>query len=204
MADLDLMNHKQLFVNQVREIAELFGYETRNKYQILDANMRPVVFAAEQGKGLFGFVTRQYLGHWRTFDVHFLNPGREVMLVAHHPFRWFFQRIEVRDGTGKFIGAIQKRFSIFSKKFDVEDSLGRAILQVESPLLKFWTFTFMRQGRQVAVVQKKWSGLFNEMFTDKDVFLIDYSDATLGQIERTLVLASSIFIDILYFERKAN
>jgi len=204
MADLELMNHRQLFIRQVREVAELFGYETRNKYQILDTEMRPVLFAAEQGKGVFGFLVRQYLGHWRTFDVHFMNNERQIVLVGHHPFRWFFQRIEVRDSAGEFLGAIHKRFSVFSKKFDVQNERGMVILQVESPLHKFWTFAFSRQNREVAVIKKKWSGLFSELFTDKDVFLVEYSDPTLSATERTLVLASSIFIDLLYFERKAN
>lgn len=124
-------------------------------------------------------------------------------MIAHHPFRWFFQRIEVRNSDGRFIGAIQKRFSVFTKKFDVENEQGRVLLEVSSPLLRFWTFAFMRQSRQVAVVQKKWSGLFSEAFTDKDVFMIEYTDPALNPDERSLVLASSIFIDLLYFEHKS-
>lgn len=188
----------------MREIVELFGYETRNKYQILDEQKRLIAYAAEQGKGLIGFILRQYLGHWRKFDVHFMSPERDTVLVAHHPFRFFFQRIEVRDGAGRLFGAIQRRFSFFTKRFDVEDTTGRILLKVDSPFFRFWTFDFMRNGRQVASIQKKWSGLFNEAFTDKDIFMIEFNDSALPQTERTLILAASIFVDMLYFEQKAR
>lgn len=200
---VDLSSHKQLFVHQVREVAELFGFETRNKYQIVDAQKTPIAYAAEQGKGVLGFLFRQWLGHWRRFDIHFMTPTRQTFMIAHHPFRFFFQRVEVNDAQGRRLGAIQQRFAIFSKKFDVENERGQVILEVASPLLKFWTFAFASRGREVALVQKKWSGLFNEAFTDKDVFAVTYNDPTLGGNERLLVMASALFIDLLYFERKA-
>ncbi len=204
MNELNLSSHQELYVQQVRELAELFGFETRNKYQVLDQNKQPLVFAAEQQKGLFGFLFRQFLGHWRKFDIHFMTPDRRVLFVAHHPFRFFFQRVEVRDSQGRFMGAIQMRFAIFTKRFDVHNERGQTIMEVASPLLKFWTFSFRRQNREVALVQKKWSGLFSEVFTDKDMFKIEYKDQSLSAPDRLLVLAASIFVDLLYFERKAD
>lgn len=201
---INLTPYNQILVQQVRETAELFGFETRNKYQIMDAQRQPLIFAAEQGKGILGFILRQYLGHWRKFDVHFVTPDRQVLMIAHHPFRWFFERIELRDASGKSIGAIQKRFSILTKRFDLENERGQPIMEVASPIWKIWTFTFTSRGRHVATVSKKWSGLFSEVFTDKDNFAIDFNDPTMGPAERLLVMASSIFIDLLYFEKKAN
>lgn len=207
MSQLDLSVHQHLYVHQVREVAELFGFETRNKYQISageGVQKIPVAYAAEQGKGVLGFLFRQYLGHWRKFDIHIMNTSRETILIAHHPFRWIFERVEVRDAQGRQLGAIQKRFSIFTKRFDVQNEYGKVIMEVASPLLKFWTFGFMQQGQEVASVKKKWSGLFNEAFTDKDVFQISYQPGRLNSNERLLVMTSSIFIDLLYFEHKAR
>lgn len=204
MSQLELASRQRLFINQVREVAEFFGFETRNKYQIVDEQKTVIGFAAEQGKGWLGFLFRQYLGHWRKFDVHFFNQDRSVAFIAHHPFRWIFQRVEVRDGTGRPMGAIQQRFAIFSKRFDVEDARGMTIMEVSSPLLKFWTFSFMQRGRHVATVQKKWSGLFNEFLTDKDVFMVEFQDAMMSPNDRSLVVAASIFVDLIYFEKKAD
>ncbi len=204
MSNLELSSHSQLIVQQVREIAELFGFETRNKYQIMDSNRVPIAFAAEQGQGAFSFILRQFLGHWRTFSVHFLAADGRVLLTAHHPFRFWFQRIEIKDNGSRIIGSIQQRWAFFSKRFDVENERGVVIMEVSSPMWKIWNFTFEKMGRPVATVNKKWSGFFSEVFTDKDNFVIDFSDRTLSEPERLLVMSSSIFIDLLYFERKAN
>lgn len=198
---MQLTEHNRLWVNQRFEAAELFGFETRNKYQILDEQKHPVAYAAEQRKGAFGFLLRQFLGHWFRFDIHFFNASREVFLIASHPFRWYFTRIELTAPNGRYLGAIQKRFAIFTKRFDVENANGETLFKVASPIWRLWTFIFEHQGREVAAVRKKWAGALSEIFTDKDSFLVEFTDSEMSDDERTLVMASAIFIDLLYFEQ---
>ncbi len=174
----NLKSHTHLLVHQSREIGEWIGYETRNKYEILDADGKPVAFAAEQSKGILGFLLRQSLGHWRKFDVHFYTPDRQIYMVAHHPFRWFFSRIEVKDKEGRFLGAIQKRFSFLTKRFDVENHQGLVIMEVASPIWKFWTFLFKHQGREIAAVRKKWSGFFPKHLRTAIIFLWNFQALT--------------------------
>ncbi len=200
--DVSLTGHQKILVHQVHELGEWIGFETRNKYSILDEENRQIAYAAEQGKGILGFVLRQYLGHWRTFDVHFFTPDRFVFMVGHHPFRWFFERIELRDAQGKYLGAVQKRFSLLTKRFDIENERGATIMEVASPIWRIWTFTFMSRGRKVAEVKKKWSGILSEGFTDRDNFEVEFSEPSLGESERKVVMASAVFVDLLYFERK--
>jgi len=204
LQEFNLMALKNIFVKQTHEIGEWIGFETRNKYQIQDEQGRTIGFAAEQQKGIFGFLLRQFVGHWRTFEIHIFNDVRQKLWVAKHPFRFFFQRLELNDASGKFLGAIQRRFAILSKRFDVEDAQGRVILKVRSPIWKIWTFPFLRDGREVAVIRKKWSGILSEALTDRDNFMIEFKDDKLNQNERSLMLAASLFIDLLYFERKAS
>lgn len=199
-----LTGHTHFIVKQRYEVAEWMGFETRNKYEVMTRDGQPIAFAAEQQKGLLGFFFRQFLGHWRSYEIHFFTPARQPFLIAHHPFRFFFQRIEVTDHLGKFLGAIQQRFSILTKKFDVENEVGAVTMEVASPFWKIWTFPFVRNGAQVASVQKKWSGLFTEVLTDKDNFLVEMTDARLTENERRLILAAALFIDLKYFEKKAG
>ena len=42
-----LAGQSRMYVQQVFEMAELFGFETRNKYRIRDENSRDLLFAAE-------------------------------------------------------------------------------------------------------------------------------------------------------------
>lgn len=202
MNGFNLSQLQVVLVHQVHELGELFGFETRNKYQILNAEQNIIGYAAEQQKGIFGFLLRQYLGHWRKFDVHFFTSDRQLAFIGSHPFRWFFQRIEVKDPSGRILGAVQQRFSIFTKRFDIENSKGVVIMEVASPIWKIWTFNFMAQGQQVAQVLKQWSGIFTEGFTDKDNFMIQFTSPKLSDEEKTIVMASAVFIDLLYFENK--
>ncbi len=193
----------ELMIVQKRELAELFGIETRNKYSI-EVNGAPFAFAAEQGKGGLAFLARMFVGHWRTFEIHFFDNSRQLVLRVVHPFRWIFQRLEVSTAAGRVVGAIQQRFAVFSKRFDVTDPSGRLLLSVRSPLWRPWTFAFQRDGRELARVEKKWSGMLQEAFTDADRFRVAFESAELGLDERSLILAAAIFIDLQYFERKAQ
>ncbi len=199
-----LAQYPFLVMKQRKELAELFGYESRNKYEIRDPSGGAILYAAEQGKGLGATLMRQFVGHWRTYEIHIFDAARNVIVRAIHPFRWFFQRLEVVSGDGRAIGTLQQRFAFFSKSFDVEDAQGRVIMTVRSPIWKPWTFPFEKAGRQVGAVMKKWSGAITEIFTDADTFRIEYGAPELTPDERALLLAAGIFIDMQYFEAKAH
>lgn len=195
-----------LIIRQRKELAELIGFETRNKYEINAPDGRVLGFAAEQQKGFLGAVMRQFLGHWRTFEILIFDAQRRPFLVARHPFRFIFQRLEILDAdSGRPIGALQQRFSIIYKRFDVALPDGRVLMQVSSPFWRIWTFRFQgADGRERAVITKKWSGALKEIFTDADNFALEFTDPSLGDDERKLLLAAAIFIDLKYFEQKAQ
>lgn len=198
-------SYNELVIIQRHELAELFGYETRNKYSIEGPHGEQIGFAAEQQKGILGFLIRQFLGHWRRFEIHFFNSDRSLAYRAVHPFRWFFQRLELFDVSGSYVGALQQRFAFFSKKLDVEDAHGRVLMQVSSPLWRIWTFEFKKNiSRVVARIEKKWSGALSEVFTDKDRFRVTFVSPELTEAERALLVAAGVFIDLQYFERKAD
>jgi uncharacterized protein YxjI len=201
---MDLTSRRQIVLRQRRELAELAGFETRNKFEILAEDGSPLGFAAEQGSGLGATLARMFLGHWRTFEIHVFDATRQLVVVAVHPFRMIFQRLEIRSADGRALGALQQRFSVLWKRFDVEDALGSTRFRVSSPLWKPWTFPFEREGREVACVRKKWSGLLKESFTDADNFQIEFTDPSLTDDDRTLLVAAGLFIDLQYFERKAQ
>jgi uncharacterized protein YxjI len=203
MNEIDLSSPK-ILIKQRYEVAEFLGYETRNKYDILNAEGHLIGYAAEQQKGIWNFLVRQFMGHWRTFDIHIYNIERQRVLTCKHPFRFFFQRFEVYDYQGIYYGALQQRFSIFTKKFDIEDRTGAASFQMSSPLWKLWTFPIKRGNFEYATIQKKWTGLFNELVTDKDNFEIHFLSPHLEPAHKKVILASTFFIDIQYFERKAG
>lgn len=200
---LDLLVHNKIIVRQRHELGELIGIETRNKYEILDQNQNALGFAAEQQKGVLGILLRQFLGHWRSFNIFIFNNLKQIEIKAYHPFRFYFERLEITDNNNRPLGAIQRKFSIFSKRFDVEDNRSKVIMSVNSPIWRIWTFVFKRKDKELATIRKKWSGILSETFTDKDNFLVEYN-SSLNEDERKLVLAAALFVDIRYFESKAS
>ena len=191
-------------VKQRVELAELFGYETRNKYSIESEDGTVLLYGAEQQKGFLGFFFRQALGHWRTFDILIFDNSRAPVLIAKHPFRFYFQQLEILQSNGSPIGTLRKRFSIFSKKFDVLDAHGQLRFTVNSPIYRIWTFPFKRDGQELACVKKQWAGIFQEGLLDADNFRVEFKSASLTLEERLLLVTAGIFIDLQYFERKAR
>lgn len=203
MNEIDLSSSR-IFVKQRYEVAEFLGYETRNKYDILNAERKLIGYAAEQQKGIWNFFVRQFLGHWRTFDIHIYNVEGQRILSCKHPFRFFFQRIEVYDFQGIYHGALQQKFSFFNKKFNIEDRTGAISFQMSSPIWKLWTFPIRRGKFEYATIKKKWAGLLTELMTDKDNFEIDFLSPHLDLVHKKIILASTLFIDLKYFENKAG
>jgi uncharacterized protein YxjI len=138
------------------------------------------------------------------FELHFFDGARQLVLRALHPFRFFFQRLEISRADGRPLGALQQRFAFFFKRFDILDPSERVLLSVASPLWRPWTFVFERHGTPMARVEKKWRGLLDEAFTDADRFRVSFQQSGLNLDERALVLAAAVFIDLQYFERKAS
>lgn len=188
-----------LHIQQVHEALELLGFETRNKYKILDEAQRPLAFAAENSSGIGGTLLRHFLGHWRSFRVTIFDEDKKPVLNLHFPFRFLWKTLYVSEVSGRRVGHLQQRFAIFRKKFDVYDVNNRVIAKINSSFFRFWTFEFFRQGRSIGKIEKKWSGALSELFTDKDNFILKFNQE-LDQDQKSLMLATCIMVDIVYFE----
>lgn len=197
-----MMPLDRVIISQRKELWELLGAETRNKYEIQAEDGRSLGFAAEQRRGFFGMFLRQIFGHWRSFTVTIFDPNRQPVFIAQHPFRFYFQRIKVtRPNSPAILGSIERRFAWFSKHFDI--CLGpeqRVSMTVRVPFWRIWRFPFRRHGQEVALIEKKWGGTLKEIFVDADTFLLSFNDRSLSAEERVMLLCSALFIDLMYFE----
>lgn len=188
-----------LHVRQIHEPWELIGFETRNKYSVLDEEGRDLAFCAEQSTGWGGRVLRQVFGHWRSFKVLIFDDQKVPLFQLDFPFRWFFKTLFIKSHEGRIVGKLQQRFSFFRKKFDILDPYGRLIASINSPFFKIWTFEFFDRGKSLGKIEKKWSGSLSEIFTDKDNFVIVFNPRITSEM-KILMLATCIMVDIIYFE----
>lgn len=200
-----ILPSQRLHVQQVWEGLEIvLGFESRNKYQILDEHNVPLAYAAEQSTGITGTILRQIFGHWRSFKITIFNQKKERMYDLELPFRWLLKTLILKNAHGVKLGHLEQRFALFRKKFDMYDHNNQLVARINSSFFKFWTFEFRRGATKLGMIQKKWSGGLGEIFTDKDNFVVSFADRELSTDTKVLMLATCLMVDIVYFEKKGN
>lgn len=193
---------QRLSVRQRKRWLEILtSFDARNVYVVYDETGNPVFNVEEQGRGFGQFLKRVILGAYRPFTSHVEHLGSQSQaLVLRRPFRFVFHRLEVHDPEGKLIGAIQKRWTWFRRKYTVEGPDGQEIAVLFGPFFRPWTFKIQLDGVEVGLVQKKWSGLLKEMFTEADNFWVTLEGVQDPQL-RALLFAATVLIDAVHFER---
>ena len=81
-----LANANAIYVSQKFEIAEIFGFETRNRYLIKTDNAQQFGYCAEPKLGFGDAIMRQFLRHWRIFNIVGTDMDNKQVFRAHHPF----------------------------------------------------------------------------------------------------------------------
>lgn len=192
-----------LRVRQVKEWGEILtGFETKNRYQVLDERDQLLYAAGEVEEGLLQTVARLFLKAKRPFTMALRTPDNRPALTLKRPWRWFFSRLDVLDGQGRHLGSIQQRFKLFGRLYDVLGPQGQLLATLEGPLLKPWTFFIRQGGQEQGKIVKRWSGLGKELFTAADNFGLELGPQLRGEGIRLLVLAATFLIDFVHFERR--
>jgi uncharacterized protein YxjI len=197
--------YQRLTVRQKKRWMEiLLSFEVKNTYEVFDEHGAAALRVREQGQGILSLLKRIFLGTLRPFHVLVSDVGSgEPLLELHRPFRFIFHRLEVRTVKGELLGAIQKKWSWFRRIYEVESASGHAVAELFGPILRPWTFEIRQGDREVGLVQKKWSGLGKEMFTDADNFGVDLAAIRDPKL-KLLAFAAVVLIDIVHFEKSKN
>jgi uncharacterized protein YxjI len=193
-----------LVIRQRKELVEVFtNFETKNRYEIDMPDGRTILYAQEQGSGAWDFLRRSFLNTMRPFHIELSDERGQDVMHLRRPWRWIFSRLDVLDGNGMPLGAIEQTFELFARRFSVLDTSGAELATLHGPFFRPWTFRVMVAGQEVGKITKQWSGLLREAFTDADTFGVQYGPGMNPQL-RALALAATFLIDFLYFERKSK
>ncbi len=188
-----------LVVRQVKEWGEILTpFETRNKYAVSDATSGDEIYfcAEEAGSSL----VRTILKAMRPFRLSVLSSGGQPVLTITRPFRFYFHEAEIADpGSRVPLGKVLRQFSLVRRIYSVIDSSGTEICQIFGPMLRPWTFNILVNGAEFGQIQKKWSGLLKEGFTDADNFGVTFPPQ-FGSRQRALILGAVFLIDFAHFE----
>ncbi|NOK34734.1 scramblase [Corallococcus exercitus] len=197
-----LRGEHALRVRQVKEWGEILtGFEGRNRYEVVGNDGGPLFFAGEVGGGVGLFILRSFLKAKRPFTMELKSTSGETLLRLRRPWRFWLSRMEVEDGEGRYLGAIQQRFRFFTRAYDVLGPRDEELAHLSGPFFRPWTFNVEQQGREVGTIAKRWSGFGKEMFTDADNFGVRFDGLNDPHV-RTLVVAATFLIDFVHFENR--
>ena len=197
MSIRDLAQGGPLVVKQrVEGLEAITGVETRNRYEVMAPDGRTVLFAYEESGG-WG---RVLLKRNRALTLHVASLDGEEILAASRPFFWFFPTMHVRDGSGRPLGALRRKFGVLKRRILIENAQGHTIAEVSGSVFRRYTFMVNRRGSEVGRITKQWSGVGREMFTDADTFSVELP--TDGDDDLLhLVLATAFAVDLDFFEK---
>jgi uncharacterized protein YxjI len=192
--------HSQLIIRQKKEWGEIIlGFESTNKYEILDESGNEVGFAAEEAGGIGRFFARNLLGKSRPCTIHVYDADRQQVATGKKPFRLYFHEMAVHEGD-RFIGTIKRHFKLFGTRFTLSGPSGNVLLEIHGGWFRIWTFRLLLQGKEIGFIRKKWAGFLKEMFSDADTFGIEFSHPDLPLEVKELLLVATFLIDFTCFE----
>jgi uncharacterized protein YxjI len=190
---------ERVLVQQTKEWGEiLLGFESKNRYELKSERGEVLGYAAEEAKGVGAWFLRNLFGRCRKASIHLYDKQGGKLGRGEKPFRWYFHRMEIWDGS-EMVGAIQRKFSILHRKFVLENAAGEEVMEIHSPLFRIWTFKLLFQDQEVGRISKKWGGLLKEMFTDADLFGVECQPHVPVEVRRMLLVATFL-IDFTCFE----
>ncbi len=183
----------------------LANLEQRNQYAVSDAMRRPLGAIVEQGTGIGAALVRIVAGSHRPFEIAVLSEADEVVLTLERPFFLLFSSLDVKGPTGRLLGRVRRRFAILNRRYDLEDARGEVFAHIESRHIRIWTFPVLdADGRERAMIAKKWSGLGREYFTDADNFGVDFGEGGWTDEQKAVIFAAAISVDFDFFENNQN
>ena len=196
----ELARVESLAIQQIKEWGEILsGLETRNNYRVMDPSGEEVLLVGEERGSV---LARLFLKAARPFTLRAVAGG-ETSLVLRRPFRWFFSHLDILDGSGASVGSVTREFAVLRRVYTVRDASGAERFTLFGPLLRPWTFQIMSDGREVGLIQKRWSGLMNEAFSDADNFGVTFPpDAE--PADKSLLLGAVFLIDFVHFENRSG
>lgn len=193
-----IQSGSRVLVRQIKEWGEILtGFETKNRYGVYADDGRELAYIGEES----GFAGRFLLSpHMRPCTLHVYDAGRREIARIEKPFTLCLHEMQLVE-NGRTIGKVERQLAVLSRRFVVTDARGTRMAEIVSPLLRVWTFHVLVNGREVARISKKWSGLGLEAFTDADTFGLEFK-ARLSDDLKKLLVAATMLVDFTHFETK--
>jgi len=203
----------QLVIKQKVELLEMMtDLETANKYKIKNSMGQDVYSAKEQS----GFCMRQCCGPQRGFRMSIKDHTNREVISCKRPFKCFggcpctpHEMTIESPITGEVLGKVKQNWHLTHPRFTVYDNAGNPVFKMHGPCCGCnWCSDVNfkvddMNGTQVGLVQKQWTGILKEAYTDADNFSVSFP-IDLDVRLKAVLLGAVFLIDFMYFEQASN
>lgn len=178
-------------------------FKAANSFDIFDPDTQQLILQAREER--LGFFTKmfRFTDYKRTtpFEIDIKTPEGKTVLVVKRGVSFFLSTVEVLDERGMVIGKFKQKFFSIGGKFDVLDASERPLCTLKGKWTS-WEFKFVApDGKEFALVTKKWSGLGKELFTSADNYILQISNEVPADHPlRMLIMAAVMCIDLVLKE----
>ena len=188
----------KIFIKQKVEKLEIFtGFETANKYSILDDKGKEILYAYETEGNM---LLKQFMKQRRALDLHITDKTGKKVLDIHRPFFWFLTSGNIALPNGKSLGSVKQKWKIPGARFEFFSPNGNLYFECIMKVPSIWTYKVMKEGKQIAQINKKWSGFGREIFTDASKFMVDFMSVKDENLKQA-ILSMAFIVDLAVFER---
>lgn len=191
--------NKNLFF--VKEHTAIF--KAANSFDILDPDSKQIIMNAREES--LGFFTKMFrftdYKRMTPFDISIKTPDGAKVLSVRRGVSFFLSTVEVLDERDNVIGKFKQKFFSIGGKFEVLDQSDRPLCMLKGHWAS-WDFKFVsNDGKEFAVVTKKWAGLGKELFTSADNYVLQInSEVPENHPLRQLIIAAVMCIDLVLKE----
>lgn len=185
----------------VKEHVKVF--KAANSFDVYDPDTKQIILQAREER--LGFFTKMFrftdYKRMTPFEIDIKTPEGKTVLIVKRGVSVFLSTVEVLDERGTLIGKFKQKFFSIGGKFEVLDASERPLCMLKGKWTS-WDFRFVsNDGKEFALVTKKWSGLGKELFTSADNYILQISnDVPADNPLRMLIMAAVMCIDLVLKE----
>ncbi len=169
-------------------------FKASSTYDVLDPETGEELLHCSEPH--LGFLTKMFrftkYKHMTPFDVHVTTPEGDPVVRISRGVSMFVSKVDVWDEHEERVGGFQQKFFSLGGAFNVLDDEDEILCTLQGKWTG-WEFKFEKNGKQYAMVTKKWAGLGKEFFTSADNYVLEISESVPPDHPRKMLIIGAIF-----------
>jgi uncharacterized protein YxjI len=193
-----VLNNNLYFVKEHVKILK-----AANSFDVFDPGSGQLILMCREEN--LGFFTKLFrftdFKRATPFNIDIKTPTGETILTVKRGVSFFLSTVHVLDEKQRLIGKFRQKFFSIGGKFEVLDESERPLCMLKGKWTS-WEFRFVsNDGKELATVTKKWSGIGKELFTSADNYILQINPIVpTDHPLRMLIMAAVMCIDLVLKE----